>query len=81
MKVAGTDLNIPPVPQTGKNADAISENLKKVKLPPGFKIELYAIVPDARHMAVAPIDQHAVRRHAQDERMGSHRPQRRQGRR
>ena len=42
------------VPQTGKNADAIRENLKRVKLPPGFKIELYAIVPDARHMAVAP---------------------------
>jgi glucose/arabinose dehydrogenase len=54
MKVATTDLNIPTVPQTGKNADAIRENLKKVKLPPGFKIELYAIVPDARHMAVGP---------------------------
>jgi glucose/arabinose dehydrogenase len=54
FKVSGTDLNIPVVPQTGKNADAIRENLKKVKLPPGFKIDLYAIVPDARHMAVAP---------------------------
>jgi glucose/arabinose dehydrogenase len=54
MKVSGTDLNIPPVPQTGKNADAIKENLKRVKMPPGFKIELFAIVPDARHMAVAP---------------------------
>ncbi len=37
MKVASADLNIPPVPQTGKNADAIRENLKRVKLPPGFK--------------------------------------------
>jgi glucose/arabinose dehydrogenase len=54
MKVATTDLNIPNVPQTGANADAIRENLKRVKLPPGFKIDLYAIVPDARHMAVAP---------------------------
>ena len=54
MKVATTDLNIPVVPQTGKNADAIKENLKRVKLPPGFKIELFAVVPDARHMAVAP---------------------------
>lgn len=54
FKVSGTDLNIPPVPQTGKVADAIQANLKRVKLPPGFKIELYAIVPDARHMAVAP---------------------------
>ncbi|MGZ9059838.1 MAG: PQQ-dependent sugar dehydrogenase, partial [Burkholderiaceae bacterium] len=54
MKVASADLNIPPVPQTGKNADAISANLERIKLPPGFKIALYAIVPDARHMAVAP---------------------------
>ena len=54
MKVATTDLNIPVVPQTGKNADAIKENLKRIKLPPGFKIDLYAVVPDARHMAVAP---------------------------
>ena len=54
MKVATTDLNIPPVPQSGANADAIRENLKRVKLPPGFRIDLFAVVPDARHMAVAP---------------------------
>lgn len=54
MRVATTDLNLPVVAQTGKNADAIRNNLKKVNLPPGFKIDLYAIVPDARHMAVAP---------------------------
>jgi len=35
MKVATTDLNIPVVPQTGKNADAIKENLKRIKMPPG----------------------------------------------
>jgi glucose/arabinose dehydrogenase len=54
MKIATTDLNIPVIPQEGKNADAIRANLKHVKLPAGFKIELYAVVPDARHMAVAP---------------------------
>ena len=54
MRASGTDPNIPSIPQTGKNADALRENLKKVKLPPGFKIELFAIVPDARHMAIAP---------------------------
>ena len=54
MRVASTDLNLPAVPQEGKNAQAIRNNLKKVNVPPGFKIELYAIVPDARHMAVAP---------------------------
>jgi glucose/arabinose dehydrogenase len=54
MKVSGTDPSIPLVPQTGKNADQLRENLKRVKLPPGFKIDLYAVVPDARMMAVAP---------------------------
>ncbi|MGL4574234.1 MAG: PQQ-dependent sugar dehydrogenase [Burkholderiaceae bacterium] len=54
MKVSGTDPNIPVVPQGGANAAAIKENLKKVKLPAGFQIDLYAIVPDARHMAIAP---------------------------
>lgn len=54
MKVSGTDLNIPPVPQTGPQAEAIKKSLEKVKLPPGFRISLYAVVPDARHMAVAP---------------------------
>jgi glucose/arabinose dehydrogenase len=54
MKVSNTDLNIPPVPQSGANAEAIKANLKRIKLPPGFRIVLYAVVPDARHMAVAP---------------------------
>lgn len=54
MKVATTDLNIPTVAQEGRNAEAIRNNLKKVKLPEGFKIELFAVVPDARHMAVGP---------------------------
>jgi glucose/arabinose dehydrogenase len=54
MRVSGADPSLPLIPQTGKNADAIRENLKRVKLPAGFKIDLYAIVPDARHMAVAP---------------------------
>jgi glucose/arabinose dehydrogenase len=54
MKVSGVDPSMPPVPQEGKNATQLRENLKRVKLPPGFKIDLYAVVPDARHMAVAP---------------------------
>jgi glucose/arabinose dehydrogenase len=54
MKNTNTDMNIKTVDQGGKNADAIKANLKKIKLPEGFKIELYAIVPDARYMAVAP---------------------------
>lgn len=45
---------IPTVAQSGRKADAIKTNLSKIKLPPGFKISLYALVPDARHMAVGP---------------------------
>ena len=41
-------------PQTGAKAEAIKKTLAKIKLPKGFKIALYAIVPDARHIAVGP---------------------------
>ena len=54
FRVATTDLDIPTVPQGGANADAIRNNLANISMPPGFKIDLYAIVPDVRHMAVAP---------------------------
>lgn len=53
MHSTGTPLSAQEVvPQTGRKADRIREELKNIKLPPGFKIDLYAIVPDARHMAV-----------------------------
>jgi len=42
------------VPQGGATADAIRNTLQRIKMPAGFKIDLYAIVPDARHMAVGP---------------------------
>ncbi len=42
------------VSQTGQKADALRENLKSIKLPQGFKIELFAVVPEARHMAIEP---------------------------
>ena len=54
MGNTATSMTLPTVAQDGKNADAIRANLKKVKLPDGFKIDLYAVVPDARYMAVAP---------------------------
>jgi len=54
FKSTGASLNIETVPQGGARAAALKANLKQVKLPPGFKIDLYAIVPDARHMAVGP---------------------------
>jgi glucose/arabinose dehydrogenase len=54
MQLAAVDPSLPPVPQDGKNAAALRRNLERIKLPPGFRIDLYAIVPDARQMAVAP---------------------------
>jgi glucose/arabinose dehydrogenase len=43
------------IPQTGPKADAIKKTLAtKIKLPRGFHISLYALVPDARHIAVGP---------------------------
>jgi glucose/arabinose dehydrogenase len=54
FKVTGAAPNIPLVPQTGPKADAIRKNLTRIRLPRGFHIGLYALVPDARHMAVGP---------------------------
>lgn len=42
------------IEQNTPEADAIRAVLEGITLPDGFKIELYALVPDARHMAVAP---------------------------
>ena len=54
FKTTGASPEIPTIPQTGPKADAIKKNLDRIKLPPGFQISLYALVPDARHMAVGP---------------------------
>ena len=42
------------IEQGGDYAEGIKKTLEKITLPSGFKIELYAVVPDARHMAVGP---------------------------
>ena len=47
-------IDWPTVPQTGPKADQVKQILTKIKMPPGFHIDLYALVPDARHMAVGP---------------------------
>jgi glucose/arabinose dehydrogenase len=52
VQTTGYGLKFEMVEQGGANAEAIKKSLQNVKLPPGFKIDLYAIVPDARHMAV-----------------------------
>ncbi|QKV17722.1 PQQ-dependent sugar dehydrogenase [Oricola thermophila] len=42
------------IEQGGPKAEAIKRTLERITLPEGFSIDLYAIVPDARHMAVGP---------------------------
>ncbi|MCL5775985.1 PQQ-dependent sugar dehydrogenase [Limibaculum sp. FT325] len=42
------------IDQGGPQAEQIRETLKSIKLPAGFEISLYALVPDARHIAVGP---------------------------
>ena len=54
MHHTGSAADWPEVPQTGAKADQVKKNLAKIKLPPGFQISLYALVPDARHIAVGP---------------------------
>jgi glucose/arabinose dehydrogenase len=54
VQATGTSYAPQFVDQTGPKAAAIRKNLERIKLPPGFKISLYAIVPDARHMAIGP---------------------------
>ena len=54
MKTTGvTDFTF--IEQGGAYADGIRKTLERIKMPSGFKIDLYAIVPDARHMAVDPL--------------------------
>lgn len=41
-----------PVDQNGDYARQLKANLEGITLPPGFSIDLFAVVPDARHIAV-----------------------------
>lgn len=52
MQTTDTPLELTTVEQGGARAEALRKNLERIELPDGFEIELYAIVPDARHMAV-----------------------------
>lgn len=52
QKTGTTDFTV--IEQGGEKAAAINAILENIKLPDGFNISLYAIVPDARHMAVGP---------------------------
>lgn len=49
-----TDANFTYVEQSGPTADALRQIVPHINVPAGFEVSLYAVVPDARSMAVAP---------------------------
>ena len=54
FKATHKDVDWVRVDQNTKFADNVRKNiLPKIKMPAGFKIELFAVVPDARNMAVS----------------------------
>lgn len=54
FQATGTSMDFRTIEQTGDYADQLRKNLEGIELPDGFKIDLYAVVPDARHIAVGP---------------------------
>ena len=54
VQTTGTSFEAQLIEQGGEKADQLRKHLEKITMPEGFKIDLYAIVLDARHMAVAP---------------------------
>lgn len=53
-RVPAIDAAQASVPQQDAKAQQLREQLRRIRLPAGFQIELYALVPGARHLAVAP---------------------------
>ncbi|MBN2630502.1 MAG: PQQ-dependent sugar dehydrogenase [Rhodobacteraceae bacterium] len=49
-----TDATFTMIDQTGPTAEALQAIVPHIKVPAGFEASLYAVVPDARSMAVAP---------------------------
>ncbi len=49
-----TDATFTFVDQDGKRADALRSIVDHINVPDGFEVSLYAVVPDARSMAMAP---------------------------
>jgi len=49
-----TDATFTFIDQEGERADALEAIIPNINVPDGFEVSLYAVVPDARSMAVAP---------------------------
>lgn len=49
-----TDATFTMIDQTGPTAESLAAIVPHITVPEGFEVSLYAVVPDARSMAVAP---------------------------
>lgn len=49
-----TDATFTEIAQDGDRAEALREIIEHINVPDGFEVSLYAVVPDARSMTVAP---------------------------
>ena len=49
-----TDATFTMIDQEGATAEALRDIIQYINVPEGFEVSLYAVVPDARSMAVAP---------------------------
>lgn len=49
-----TDATFTFIDQAGERAEALKQIVPHINVPEGFEVSLYAVVPDARSMAVAP---------------------------
>lgn len=49
-----TDASFTEIPQEGERAEALRDIIQYINVPDGFEVSLYAVVPDARSMVVAP---------------------------
>ncbi|MEO1975646.1 MAG: PQQ-dependent sugar dehydrogenase [Paracoccaceae bacterium] len=49
-----TDATFTNIDQEGERAESLKAILEHINVPDGFEVSLYAVVPDARSMAVAP---------------------------
>lgn len=52
FQTTGIALDIPTIAQDDKRAENLRKIAERIKVPDGMKAELFAVVPDARHMAV-----------------------------
>ena len=74
FKTTGASMDIPTTPQTGPKAERSRRTWRRIKLPPGFKIEPLRDRARCAPHGGRPAGRGDLRRHAQDQGLGGDRP-------